>query len=149
MGLSSLGRGILKYKFHWHVLLVHFPISFFGVAFGFQILHLFWSPACFELATNVALAFGVVMMVPTTWAGWSSWKNNYKGAGVKLFQYKITTAFVMLVLGVVLVSWRFIFLGFFTEAHISPQHWIYLAGNTVLIIGAIIEGYFGGRLNHR
>ena len=149
MSLSSLGRGILKYKFHWHVLLVHFPISLFGVAFGFQILHLFWSPACFELATNAALAAGVVMMIPTTWTGWLSWKNNYKGARIKLFQYKIMTAFIILGLSVVLASWRFIFFGFFTEAHVSPQHWIYLAGNTVLIIGAIIEGYFGGRLNHR
>jgi hypothetical protein len=31
----------------------------------------------------------------------------------------------------------------------SPGHWIYLAGNTLLIFGAIVEGYYGGRLSHR
>lgn len=35
------------------------------------------------------------------------------------------------------------------EAPESPQHWIYMAGNAFLIMGALIEGFYGGRLNHR
>ncbi len=60
---TPAGRAVTRYRIHWHVLLTHFPISFFAVAFGFQILHLFISPACFELATNVALIAGAVVMV--------------------------------------------------------------------------------------
>ena len=101
MNISSMGRAVLKYKIHWHLMLVHFPISLFGVAFLFQILHLFINPFCFELGTNVTLAAGSVMMIPTTWSGWSSWKNQYKGAKVKLFQRKITIAFSMLSLSVI------------------------------------------------
>ena len=114
----------------------------------FQILHLFTSPACFELATNAALAAGTVMMVPTTWAGWQSWKTRYKGAGVRIFKIKITTAFTILGLSIVLSLWRFIFFGFFSEALVTPAHWIYLAGNVLLVAGATLEGYYGGRLNH-
>ena len=142
------GRVTSRYKIHWHVLLVHFPISLFGVAFGFQILHLFIAPACFEIATNVALISGAVMMIPTTWTGWFTWKRDYKGAKITLFQRKIRTSFAMLALSIPLVTWRIIFLGFFEEAPMSAAHWIYLAGNTLLILGAIVEGYYGGRLHH-
>lgn len=143
------GRTVTRYRTHWHVMLTHFPISFFGVAFGFQILHLFLAPACFELATNVTLIAGAVMMAPTTWTGWTTWKSAYKGARVRLFQRKITISFVMLGLSVPLVVWRVVFLGFFEEVPQSPEHWIYLAGNALLIAGAVAEGYYGGRLNHR
>ena len=143
------GHVAVRYKIHWHVVLIHFPISFFGAAFGFQILHLFIAPACFELATNVTLLGGAVMMIPTTWTGWATWKRNYRGAKIMLFQRKIGTAFAMLALSVPLITWRTIFLGFFEEAPFSPAHWIYVAGNTLLILGAIVEGYYGGLLHHR
>ncbi|HLN89147.1 MAG TPA: hypothetical protein VK253_03690 [Candidatus Binatia bacterium] len=64
------GRVAPRFKMHWHVLLIHFPISLFAGAFGFQILHLFIDPASFELSTNVTLLGGTIMMVPTTWTGW-------------------------------------------------------------------------------
>jgi uncharacterized membrane protein len=149
MAVPAQDRAILKHKVHWHVLLVHFPVSLFFVAFGFQILHLMLAPACFELATNVTLAAGAVMMVPTTWSGWRSWKQNYRGARVMLFNRKIATAFSMLGLSAALTAWRFAALGVFSEAKVNPQHWIYLGGNGLLVVGAIIEGYYGGRLNHR
>ncbi len=136
-------------RVHWHVFLTHFPISLFGGAFGFQILHLFMAPACFELATNVALLGGTVMLLPAVASGWSEWKAHYHGAKGLIFQRKIATALAMAVLGFPLVAWRIAALGLFEEAPESPQHWIYLAGNAFLIMGAIMEGYYGGRLNHR
>lgn len=136
-------------KIHWHVLLTHFPISLFGTAFGFQILHLVMAPTCFELATNVTLLGGTALLVPTIWTGWSEWKGRYHGAKGLIFKRKITVAFVMAALSLPLVLWRIIALGLFEEVPRSPEHWIYLAGNTILILGAILEGYYGGRLTHR
>lgn len=149
MQISSLGRAILSYKIQWHVILIHFPVSFFLSSFIFQILHLFSNPAAFELATNVEIILGTLFMYPTVLSGWQSWKEHYKGAWVLLFRRKIVTAFIMLGLSTALSVWRFLFLNFFEEAPESPSHWIYLAGNTLLIIGSIIEGYYGGRLHHR
>lgn len=146
---ETSGRVLPRYRIHWHVLLIHFPISLFGAAFGFQILHLFIAPVCFELATNVTLLGGAAMMIPTTWTGWFTWKRDYRGAKILLFQRKIGTAFAMLAFSIPLVAWRIIFLGLFEEAPESPSHWIYLAGNTLLVLGAIVEGYYGGRLHHR
>jgi uncharacterized membrane protein len=147
--LPQPGGAGLRRRIHWHVFLSHFPISLFGTAFGFQILHLFIAPACFELATNMALLAGTVMLMPTVWAGWSEWKTHYHGAKGLIFKRKILTATGMAVLSVPLVVWRIAALGLFEEAPASPAHWIYLAGNSCLIVGAIIEGAYGGRLNHR
>lgn len=143
------GAALPKSRIHWHVFLTHFPIALFGAAFGFQILHLFMAPACFELATNVALLGGAAMLIPTVATGWSEWKTHYHGAKGLIFKRKITAAFAMLALSLPLIVWRIAALGLFEEARQSPAHWIYLAGNTLLIVGAILEGYYGGRLTHR
>ena len=137
-----------SYKMHWHVVLTHFPISLFGIAFGFQVLHLFVAPACFELATNVSLILATATMIPVTMTGWVTWKTKYKGAKVILFRRKIFIAFAMLAVSVILTIWR-VTLGILEEVPESPSHWIFMAGNLILISGAIVEGYFGGRLNHK
>jgi uncharacterized membrane protein len=136
-------------RIHWHVFFTHFPISLFGAAFAFQVLHLFMAPVCFELATNVTLLGATVMLMPTIWTGRSEWKTRYRGAQGSIFRIKIRTAFLMGALSLPLLIWRIAALGLFEEARESPGHWIYLAGNTALILGAIVEGYYGGRLNHR
>ena len=148
MSTKEISKPRLSYKIRWHVLLVHFPISLFGVAFGFQILHLFIAPTCLEMATNLVLAAGALAMNPTTWSGWNSWKRNYKAANTMLFQRKITTAFIMLGFSLIVTIFRFFFYGHFGEDIHNIEHWIYMASTTGLIFGAVIEGYYGGRLNH-
>jgi uncharacterized membrane protein len=148
---ATPGRSVApsRYRVHWHVFFTHFPISLFGVAFGFQVLHLFMAPLCFEMATNMALLGGTFMLMPTALTGWSEWKTRYHGAKGLIFRRKIQTALAMAALSLALVAWRIIALGIFEEAPESPAHWVYMAGNTILILGAVVEGYYGGRLNHR
>ena len=137
------------YRVHWHVLIIHFPISFYVAAFGFQVLHLFSSPECYEQATNVALIAGTIVLMPTICSGWKTWKSDYQGARVPLFQRKIAIAVAMQVLSLVLAIWRVAFAGVFESDHTNIAHWSYLLGNTLLMAGAAAEGYYGGRLNHR
>jgi hypothetical protein len=138
----------MSYRLHWHVFLTHLPISLFGAAFLFQVLHLFWFPECFELSTNVTLVAGAVSMVPTTWTGWRTWKRSYNGSMVPLFRRKIAIAAGLLVGSVSLSIWRIGFPGMFPDSSYGTAHWVYLAGNTLLIAGAAAEGFFGGQLNH-
>jgi len=147
--IQELDNSKSIYHVHWHVFIIHFPISFFVAAFGFQILHLFTRPVCFEDATNVALIAGSVVLIPTTWSGWWTWKTRYHGAHVFIFQRKIMIAFIMQGLSLALAIWRVGFTGAFENDHTSMAHWTYLFGNTLLMIGASAEGYYGGRLNHR
>jgi uncharacterized membrane protein len=144
--MSSLIK--LNYHIRWHLLLVHFPISLFGVAFLFQILHLFFSPACFTLSSTTVIFLGAIAMIPTTTSGWSTWKSRYKGAGTYLFQRKIVTSYVMLAISISLTVWRFTYYSIFTDEPNIP-HWLFMTGTFLLIIGAVIEGYHGGKLRHR
>jgi len=52
-------------------------------------------------------------------------------------------------LSLALFIWRYFVLGFLSEVPENPQHWIFVAGTTLLVTGAVIEGYYGGRLHHR
>ena len=138
-----------KYRMHWHVLFTHFPLALFAVTFGFQVLHLFWSSANFELAANITLIAGAFIMIPTTLSGWLTWKSHYKGAKVPLFKKKISIALAMLVFSVALVLWRVLAYNFTNDIPVGPAHWFYFAGSLLLIFGAAAEGYYGGKLNHR
>ena len=138
----------MSYKVHWHVILTHFPLAFFGAAFLFQMLHLFWSPECFEQSSNITLAAGALSMVPTTLTGWRTWKKSYQGARVPLFKKKITIAVCLLVGSIGLAIWRFGFPGMFPDVSYGTTHWLYLSGTTLLIAGGTAEGYYGGQLNH-
>ncbi len=147
--VGNLRSAVVRDKIHWHVIFIHFPISFFLGAAGFQLLHLFWLPVCFERASGIALLAGTITMIPTTLSGWASWKKDYKGAKGRIFRIKIRVAFAMLIFSIVLSVWRFVFLSFLYEATLAYEHWPYFFGTMLLFSGACVEGFYGGRLNHR
>jgi hypothetical protein len=129
---------------HWHVVLTHFPISFFMVSAGFMILHMFTDSECFEMASFLALLAGALMVLPTIWTGWTTWKSKYKGASTKIFKYKINMAYFMLALCIVLLVSRIFLVG---TVHMW-WHWIFSFGFILLFFGALMEGFYGGQLNH-
>lgn len=138
----------MGYKIHWHVILTHFPLSLFGVAFFFQILHLFVFPKCFELATNIVLVAGAVSLIPTTMSGIHTWKKSYNSSNVPLFRKKIIIAAALLAISSSLAVWRIAYIGTLQVHTAGVVHWVYLGGITILIIGSGIEGFYGGQLNH-
>jgi hypothetical protein len=52
---SKLSVAVPKRRIHWHVFLTHFPLSMFGGAFGFQILHLFMAGRIVGIETDVKM----------------------------------------------------------------------------------------------
>lgn len=59
MDSSTQPRHLVQnYKIHWHVVLIHFPISFYLVAFMFMLIYLFTSYSCFELTSVICIAGG-------------------------------------------------------------------------------------------
>ena len=142
---GKAGRTRLRYKIHWHVLFTHFPVAFFMLSSGFMILHLFTHRYCFELAAFLSLLAGGGVLIPTAASGWLTWKGRYRGMRGKMFLYKIRVALGMIGLSfALLLTW----LIFPPQLHIVWL-WIYLAGMLLLLAGAMIEGFYGGRLNHR
>jgi uncharacterized membrane protein len=134
-----------KFRMHWHVVFTHFPISFFMVSAGFMVAHLFTHTSCFETASYVTLVAGAAVMWPTTLTGWFTWRSKYKGARTRIFRNKIWISAGMVALSTILAIWHGLFPA---EAH-TIWHYLYFTGFVLLFFGAVAEGYFGGRLNHR
>jgi uncharacterized membrane protein len=129
---------------HWHVVLTHFPISFFMVSAGFMFLHMLTDTECFEMASFLTLLAGAVMLVPTAWTGWTTWKSKYKGAETRIFRSKINITYFLLALCLVLIVTRF----FLENSMHMMWHWIFSLGFILLFLGALMEGFYGGQLNH-
>jgi len=142
---AQAGQTKLKYKIHWHVLLTHFPVSFFLLSTGFMLLHLYTRRDCFELATFLSVLAGALVLIPATISGWLTWKGRYKGLRSKMFLSKIRIAFGMIALSLALVLIRIVF---HPQLHIVWM-WVYAPGILLLLTGTMVEGLYGGRLNHR
>lgn len=110
----------------------------------FMVLHLFMETGCFELAGFLSLVAGTIMMIPTTVTGWTTWKSRYKGATTYLFRYKIRIAFAMVALSIILIIFR----AFTVHTEHDIWHLVWALGFLLLFIGAMTEGYYGGRLSH-
>jgi uncharacterized membrane protein len=135
-------------RVHWHAAFTHFPISLFGAAFLFQVLHLFMFRQAFELSTTVCVLFGAASMVPAIASGWFTWKRQYHGARARIIRRKIGVAFGMLGVSVALSVWRVILYYLGSEAE-GIDHYAFFAFSALLIAGAVLEGFYGGRLAHR
>jgi len=138
-----------KRSIHWHIFLAHFPVSLFAVCAGFQILHLFFLPSCIEIASNICFASATLMLIPTTLAGRSTWKSQYRGYGSQLFLRKITVSYLMLGLALPMLVWQIVAFHRFAIHMSNLYHWIYFSATMLLFGGAVVEGYLGGTLHHR
>jgi uncharacterized membrane protein len=147
--VPQVQRTAYKYQLRSHVFLVHFPISAFLGSFAFMVLHLVTETNCFELSAYVALVAGAVVMIPTTVSGWTTWKTRYRGVRGRVFLRKIRISFAMIGISIFLSMYH----GAFVVANLdilhNVWHFLYFLGITLLLVGAIAEGYYGGRLNHR
>jgi ABC-type maltose transport system permease subunit len=120
----------------------------FGTAFLFQVLHLLMFEVEFELATTVCILAGAASLIPATVSGWLTWKRHYGGAKARLFRRKIVVAFVMLAASIPLTVWRIVLYRLGNEAD-GIDHYVFFVITVGLIVGAIAEGYLGGRLSHK
>ena len=133
---------------HWHVALTHFPISLFGTAFLFQLLHLFMFSREFELAATVCILGGAASVIPAVLTGWLTWKKRYHGARTRLFRRKIRIAITMLVVSLPLAVWRVVLYYLGRNAD-GVDHYVFFIFCSLLVAGAVAEGFYGGRLSHK
>ena len=143
------GGTLSGYKIHWHVVLMHLPIGFFLATALFSFLFLLIPITCFELATLVTLAIGFLGMIPVIATGWFTWKGKYKGFQGLLFQRKILTAFAMLAVSLILLATHILSVSLFHFGTDITWRVIYFIVALLLALGSGLEGFYGGRLNHK
>lgn len=134
-------------RIHWHVAITHFPISLFSTAFLFQLLHFFIYRDAFELATSVCVIAGAISLVPATISGWITWKRYFRGSKALIFRRKILVAFIMLAVSVPQATWRLALHNFNIDVP-GITHIMFFVSTSLLIAGAIVEGFIGGQLAH-
>jgi hypothetical protein len=114
-----------------------------------MLLYLFTSYFCFELTSFISITAGLIMIIPVIISGWFTWKKKYKGFRGMLFERKIITSFVMIGISFILVIGQVVNTGFFEHGANNLWHGVYFIGTVLLVAGAGIEGFYGGRLNHK
>jgi hypothetical protein len=142
-------KALPGYKIHWHVVLIHLPISFFLATALFAFLFLIIPHPCFDLALLFTLAIGMLGLIPVIITGWFTWKGKYKGFRGMLFNRKILTGFIMLVISVLLLATHLISNLLLHFGGDIIWRIIYFIAAMLLAVGAGIEGFYGGRLNHK
>lgn len=145
---DSADRRSRKAKVHWHIVLTHFPISAAGGALLFMGLHVATNVSCYVLAAYVSLLGAAATTIPTVATGWFTWKRRYNGSRSRLFLIKIWASAVMIPLSIALVVYQATHP--FTLLDVSHRlgHAMYFIGVVLLMAGAVVEGYWGGRLHH-
>jgi hypothetical protein len=146
---AKQGEALPKYKIHWHVVLIHLPIGFFLATALFSFLFLLIPISCFEIAEIITLALGFLGMIPVICTGWFTWKGKYKGFQGMLFQRKILTAFAMLAVSFFLLATHIFSEYLFHFGTDISWRVIYFLVALLLAFGSGIEGFYGGRLNHK
>lgn len=146
---ASAARPKQRYKLHWHVVLTHFPVSAFAGAFVFMALHLLTEDPCMSRASYVTLVASAAVLVPVTLTGWQTWKKAYNGSQIRVFRIKIAISAAMIPLAAGLAVYYTVYPFERLDPGHGLPHLIYFAGLTLLMLGAMAEGYYGGQLHHR
>lgn len=136
-------------RIHWHIMLTHFPISAFLGAFLFMSLHLLTENDCFTLAAYVSIISGALVMLPTGLTGLLEWRASYKAHRSRAFVGKIWVGAGMTALSAALVGFQALGPLETSEVGMGAAHAVYFVADTLLMLGAVLEGHWGGRLHHR
>ncbi|UCZ57441.1 hypothetical protein LGV61_03960 [Desulfurispirillum indicum] len=93
-------------KYHPHPMLIHFPIGLLNFAILMQLLFLVTGQPTFETTAFHAMAVMVLSIIPTSAAGWFSWKINYNSAWNSIFAVKIICTAILFILATLVVFLR-------------------------------------------
>lgn len=138
-----------RFRLHWHVILTHFPVSGFTGAFLFMALHVITRESCMATASYLTLVAATIVLAPTTFTGWIEWRKTYRSFMNKVFRNKIRVAAGMLPLAIALVVLQTLWPLQSLDASSTLPHALYFGGLALLMLAAMAEGYWGGRLHHR
>jgi hypothetical protein len=146
---SESGKVLPRYKVHWHVVLIHLPISFFLATALFAFLFLIVPNPCFDFASLCTVFIGMIGLIPVIATGWTTWKTKYKGFRGMLFNRKIVTSFAMLAVSFILLVIHLLSnLLFHFDGGIGWRAGNFI-GALLLAFGSVIQGFYGSRLNHK
>ena len=106
---ESIAKLINRFPFlrrHPHPMTVHFPIAFSFSTTIFNILYLITGVKSFELTALNCLGAGILFTAVGIATGLYTWWMNYMAKPLKAVKVKIPLTLTMLVVEIVLFTWR-------------------------------------------
>lgn len=135
----------LLVKHHAHPILVHTPNGILPIA---AVLWLAAWIFDYDLLSRVAfinLIFVILAFPLVIFTGILEWKKKFNGALTLIFKLKILAAALTTVSCVVCFVWYLID----PKVLSSPNAWIFLCINIIMLISAGIAGHIGGKLVYK
>jgi len=123
---------------HPHPMIVHFPLAFLMASSLFVLLHLLFKNPSFETTSFYLLILGVIASPFAMATGVLTWWINYRLKLTLFVKRKIQFSILLLILEVVLISWRS-----FQSQIFNPLYFI-----LVILLTPIVSilGYYGGQM---
>ncbi len=123
---------------HPHPMIVHYPLAFLMASSLFILLYLIFKNASFEITSFYLLILGTIASPFAMATGLLTWWINYRLKLTLFVKRKIQFSILLLILEVVLISWRS-----FQSQIFNPLYFI-----LVILLTPIVSilGYYGGQM---
>jgi uncharacterized membrane protein len=119
-------------------MIVHYPLAFLMASSLFILLYLIFKNASFEITSFYLLILGTIASPFAMATGLLTWWINYRLKLTLFVKRKIQFSILLLILEVVLISWRS-----FQSQIFNPLYFI-----LVILLTPIVSilGYYGGQM---
>jgi len=134
----------LMLKHHVHPISAHIPNGVLPVSVIFVFIAIILNLQTLYLASFYNMIFVVLAMPLVLFSGINVWQRKYRGNRTTFFMIKLVCGAVVLVTSVTAVVWGIV------DPEVagakSPHRWLFATLHVVMLAGAGIAGFIGGKL---
>lgn len=134
----------MRETFAPHAVSAHFPTALIPTCSLFLLLAVVCSYPPLEFAAFALLMVVLIGILLTMLTGFLLWRKNYQKVRSVIFNRKIRLAWVLLLVAVVILSWRLISPDLVAEGGAALV--LYLLLNLLMLVCVTLLGHYGGML---
>lgn len=142
--LSKILNQFPMLRRHPHPMVVHFPIAFMFSAPVFTLLYLLTRIESLEVTAVYCLGGGFLFTPLAMLTGWFTWWLNYLGKTIKAVRIKIGLSFSLLLIQMIVLSWRVLNPTILASLHGESILYLLLMFSVIPVVTII--GWYGATL---
>ena len=142
--LSKILNQFPMLRRHPHPMVVHFPIAFMFSAPVFTLLYLLTRIESLEVTAVYCLGGGFLFTPLAMLTGWFTWWLNYLGKTIKAVTIKIWLSFSLLLIQMMVLSWRVLDPTILRSLHGESILYLLLLFSVIPVVTII--GWYGATL---
>lgn len=144
--VAGFGYGLRQMRdtFAPHAVSAHFPTALIPTCSLFLFLAVVYSHPPLEFAAFALLMVAMISIPLTMLTGFLLWQKNYQKARNVIFNRKIRLAWMLMLVAMVTLSWRYISPDLVVEGGVPLV--LYLLLNLLMLVCVTFLGHYGGLL---